>query len=86
VLLSVVYALAQRLFNLVILRGRGEASKDIELLVLRKEVEVLRRQIHRPILQPADRVVLAALNGEAGVLGTHRVASASDEAHCDDFR
>lgn len=61
-LLSVVYALAQRLFCLVILRGRGEASKDVELLVLRKEVEVLRRQINRPSLQPAGRVVLAALS------------------------
>jgi len=61
VIVSVVYALAQRLFGLVILRGRGEASKDIELLVLRHEVAVLRRQVSRPRLEPADRVVLAAL-------------------------
>jgi len=62
VLLSIVYALFGRLLGLVILRGRGEASKDVELLVLGKEVEVLRRQINRPHLQPADRVVLAALS------------------------
>jgi hypothetical protein len=44
-----------RLFSLMILRGRGEASKDVELLVLRKEVEVLRRQINRPALQRSRR-------------------------------
>ena len=47
---------------LVVLRGRGGASKDVELLVLRKEVEVLHRQLNRPRLQPAERVVLAALS------------------------
>jgi putative transposase len=61
VFLSVMYAVAQRLFGLVVLRGRGEASKDVELLVLRHEVAVLRRQFPRPRLEPADRVVLAAL-------------------------
>jgi putative transposase len=61
VILSVVYLLARRGFALIVLRGRGEASEDVELLVLRHEVAVLRCQVGRARFEPADRVVLAAL-------------------------
>src|ERR1022692_1829236 len=61
VLFSIVYVLAQRLFGLIALRGRGEEGKDVELLVLRHEVAVLRRQVARPRLEPKDRLGLAAL-------------------------
>jgi hypothetical protein len=61
VILSLVYLLVGRAFALIALCGRGEASNDVELLVLRHEVAVLRRQIRRPHLAPADRVLLAAL-------------------------
>ncbi len=42
--------------------ARDGGAKDVELLCSAIEVAVLRRQVHRPELQPADRVVLAALS------------------------
>jgi len=42
------------------MRGEGRQYWDIELLVLRHELELLRRQVARPKLRPADRALLAA--------------------------
>jgi hypothetical protein len=50
-----------RLFGWMSLLARFSASKDAELLVLRQEVALLRRQNPRPNLHGADRAVLAAL-------------------------
>src|SRR6266540_5903136 len=60
--LSFAYWVIRRLFELLILFGRSERAKELEILVLRHELQVLRRQVGRPRLRPADRVLLAALS------------------------
>ena len=62
-LLSVVYRLVRCLFGLLAVLARSDLSKDAELLVLRHENQVLRRQLHRRLRwDHADRVWLAALS------------------------
>src|ERR1035437_1930334 len=62
VIFSVVYLLARGLLGCLMILARREVSKDAELLVLRHENAVLRRQIGRGGYQPADRLWLAALS------------------------
>jgi putative transposase len=56
-----LYLMFVRLTAWMTLMGRSAASKDAELLVLRHEVAVLRRQNTNPKLDWVDRAVLAAL-------------------------
>jgi hypothetical protein len=56
-----LYLIFVRLAVWIALLARSAAAKDAELLILRHEVGVLRRQNPRPKLDWADRAVLAAL-------------------------
>jgi putative transposase len=59
--LRLLYLILLRVLNLLLLLGRSSASKDVEILVLRHEVAVLRRVNPKPRLDWADRAVFAAL-------------------------
>ena len=60
-LFRLAYLLMIRVFDWLALLARSDISKDVEILVLRHEVAVLRRQIARPKPDWADRAVIAAL-------------------------
>ena len=61
VTLSFLYRAYCRVIQLIRLIARRDTDLAIEVVVLRHEVAVLRRQVHRPALEPADRAVLAGL-------------------------
>jgi putative transposase len=56
------YLILCQILRLVVQGMRGERSKNVEILVLRHQVAVLRRQVARPDLEATDRVVLSALS------------------------
>ena len=59
---KLAYLTLCRSIQLLALAARGDAVKDLEIVVLRHQLAVLRRQIPRPRLEPADRALLAAVS------------------------
>ena len=59
-LFSLAYFALSRLLRALTPSGRDDLARDVELLVLRHQVKVLNRQVHRPSLLRRDRMLLAA--------------------------
>jgi putative transposase len=60
VVLSFLYWMLRRLLELCVLRLRSERAKEVEILVLRHQLQLLERQVARPQLSASDRALLAA--------------------------
>jgi putative transposase len=52
---SLAYLPLRQVLQMLTQLARDGGAEDVELLVLRRQVAVLRRQVHRPALEPADR-------------------------------
>lgn len=59
-MLFVLSFLVRALIGLLVLQGSGDGAKDLEILVLRQQLRVLRRKTGRPRFTALDRVLLAA--------------------------
>ena len=60
--LSFLYLMARWLVGVLLGNLRSEHAKDVEIAVLRHQIKVLRRQVKRAELRPADRTILAVLS------------------------
>ena len=52
---SFLYLLARRVLSALVLRLRSKDYKGLEIILLRQEVAILRRQVHRPESRPVER-------------------------------
>lgn len=60
VVISFCYLLFRRLLQLVALNVRSNEWKELEIVVLRHELGILRRQTRRPVIAACDQLFLAA--------------------------
>jgi putative transposase len=72
---SLVYLGLCRLLELVALLCRSERSKELEILLRRHELAILRRQPRRAPVRPVDRAVLAALTEARRLYEHHHIRS-----------
>jgi putative transposase len=61
-LVSALYVVVCRLLELIVLVGRGDQAKELEILVLRHELSILRRHARQPRFEAHDRVLLTAFS------------------------
>jgi hypothetical protein len=81
-LLALCYVLVRRVLQVAVWRWRSDAVKALEIVVLRHELAILRRQTKRPALTTVDRLFLAASSGFCPGRRGHR--SSSRQPRCSD--
>jgi hypothetical protein len=58
---SLIYSLIRVIFDVLATNHRDQAAMQAEVLALRRQVQVLERQVKRVHWAPSDRMILAAL-------------------------